>query len=178
MDPFIGEIRMFAGNYVPMGWLYCNGQSLSIAQFQALYAVIRTTYGGNGQTTFNLPNLCNKVPLHQGQGTNLTSRRIGDTGGEINVTLNANTMATHSHDVMCQNTSVGTDAGTSPANGVWTGTSNKLYVAPTTATNVAMSNQVIGSAGSNAPNGHNNLQPYLVVNYIIAYDGVWPEIPE
>src|SRR5437868_2425626 len=98
-EPFLGEIRMFAGNFAPTGWAFCNGQILSIAQNTALFSLLGTTYGGNGQTTFGLPNLQGRVPMHWGTGAGLTPRTLGETSGSENVTLLSTQMPAHTHSI-------------------------------------------------------------------------------
>ncbi|NES22538.1 MAG: phage tail protein, partial [Symploca sp. SIO3E6] len=96
-DPFIGEIRMFAGNFNPVGWAICNGAQMSISQNEALFSLLGTTYGGDGRTTFNLPDFRGRVPIHTGEGPGLTNRPIGSQGGEEKVTLTVNNLAKHTH---------------------------------------------------------------------------------
>lgn len=169
MDPFVGEIRIFTGNFAPTGWALCNGQLLPISQNTALFSLLGTSYGGDGKSNFALPNLQGRFPLHQGQGPGLTPRFVGETDGAASVSLLANEMPQHGH---------GLKAALAPATGmpgaavslapVAGGT--PVYHAP--ASPVAMAAQTIGPAGSNAP--HNNRQPYLALNFIIALQGIFP----
>ncbi len=115
-DPFVGEIRMFAGNFAPRGWAFCNGQILSIAQNTALFSLLGTTYGGNGQTTFALPDLQNRSPMHLGQGPGLTSRDLGEIGGNTTVTLIASEMPAHAHQPQADASASGQ---MSPAGATW-----------------------------------------------------------
>jgi microcystin-dependent protein len=168
-QPFLAEVRIFAGNYAPQGWALCNGQILPINQNQALFALLGTTYGGNGVTTFALPNLQQRIPLHQGQGPGLTPRPLGESGGEPTHQLTLNEMAGHNHGLNGTNTpsSVG-----SPA--------SALLAAPASATPpyhdptalAPMPAGTLNQTGSNT--AHNNLQPYLVLNFIIALQGIFP----
>lgn len=167
-EPFIGEIRMFGGNFAPRGWALCDGQILSIAQNTALFSLLGTTYGGNGQTTFALPDLRGRVPVHPGQGPGLTNRTLGQTGGEEAHTLISTEMPVHNHIVNAK--SAGGSAAT-PANNVPAGsTARDNQYAP--AADTTMSPSMVGSAGGSQP--HNNMQPYQCVNFIIALEGIYP----
>jgi microcystin-dependent protein len=175
-DAFLSEIRMFAGNFAPKGWAMCNGQLMSIQQNTALFSLLGTTYGGNGTSNFALPNLQASAPLHTGgtssQGAGLSLHVLGEVGGSQNVTLLASEMPSHTH---------APTASKNPAN---TGNPNNALVAATDPTNpiyVASSSpgsplpfgpQAIAPAGGSQP--HNNLQPYLVINFIIALQGIFP----
>ncbi|RUX73368.1 MULTISPECIES: tail fiber protein [unclassified Mesorhizobium] len=163
MTVYIGEIRMFAGNFAPAGWMFCQGQTIPISENDALFQLIGTTYGGDGEETFKLPNLASRVPLHQGTGF-----IIGQTGGVEDVTLSIQQMTGHTH-AMLATTSVSSQ--TSPANNVVAQSSTgKLYVEDTPTANLA--NPVVGMSGGGWP--HTNLQPYLCVNFIISLFGVFP----
>jgi microcystin-dependent protein len=172
-DPFIAEIRMFAGTYAPRGWAFCNGQILAIAQNSALFALIGTTYGGNGQTTFALPDLRGRVPVHAGQGPGLSPYSLGEQAGSETVTLLTAQMPMHTHQL---NGSTAPGAAQSPNGAVLAagldsqGGNNTDYVA--TAPNTTMSPQAIGAAGGSQP--HENRQPFLSVNFIIALEGIFP----
>jgi microcystin-dependent protein len=163
--PYIGEIRMFAGNFAPAGWALCNGQLLPIAQYDALYALIGTTYGGDGQTTFALPDLRGRAPIHVGPNY----VRGAQVGSET-VTLTQGQMPAHTH-LAAALTGVG--SANNPTGHVWAGssTSDNKYIdtinSPATLGPVALQN-----AGGNQP--HNNMQPYLVINFIIALEGIYP----
>jgi microcystin-dependent protein len=180
MDPYLGEIRMVGFNFAPVGWMLCNGQLLPISQYQALFSLLGTTYGGNGTTTFALPDLQGRVPINQGQGLGLTPYTMGQNGGTENVTLLSTQMPMHNHNVGVSNA-----AGTisDPTNNVLaqcnSGTARdpKLTVpnfVSTAATGV-LSPATISQAGGNQP--HANIQPYLCVNFIIAYNGIFPSRP-
>lgn len=170
-EPFIAEIRMFGFNFAPMGWAFCNGQILPIQQNSALYAVIGITYGGDGRTTFGLPNLQGSAPLDMGQGTGLTPRVPGQKGGAANVTLTTAQMPTHTHAASAAST-----AGTvqNPTGNVWALAQaarqpQNLYG---TATGASMSPQAFSAAGG--ASAHNNLMPYLTLNFCIALEGIFP----
>jgi microcystin-dependent protein len=166
MDPYIGEIRIFAGNFAPRGWALCNGQILSIAQNTALFSLLGTTYGGNGQTTFALPDLQGRLPMHPGNGPGLTPRTLGETSGTETVTLILNQIPSHTHQPRASTE----DANSAtPLNATWALASNPMYRPDD---GVAMAPNALAQAGSGQP--HNNLQPYLVVNFIIALQGVYP----
>jgi microcystin-dependent protein len=159
-EPFLGEIRCFSFNFPPKGWFACNGQLLAINQYQALFAILGTFYGGNGTTNFALPNLQGRVPLHTGAGITL-----GQVAGEASVTLLSNQIG-HGHPVNAAVTAtVATAGGNFPAT---VSTGNAFGSTLDTSMNPA----VITPAGGSQP--HNNMQPYLVLNYCIAYTGIFP----
>jgi microcystin-dependent protein len=167
-SPFVAEIRMFAGNFPPTGWAECDGQLLPISQNTALFSLLGTFYGGDGKSTFALPNLQGSAPMHQGQGAGLTERFLGEQSGTEFITLLESEMPFHAHGTGARN-SLSTQ--TSPALDAWSGNSDaNQYVDDDP--NVDMAIQTIGVAGGSLP--HNNLQPYLVVNFIIALQGVFP----
>lgn len=162
-QPFIGEIRMFAGNFAPVGWAFCNGAIIPIDQNDALFNLIGTTYGGDGQTTFALPNLQSRVPVHVGPGF-----ALGQSGGAESVTLTTSQIPAHSHVPQCNSN---TGNLPNPGTGVWaqpgTGT-DYSDVAP----GLIMDPAAIGSAGGSQP--HDNMVPFLVVNFILSLFGVFP----
>ncbi|QYG91873.1 phage tail protein [Iamia sp. SCSIO 61187] len=166
-EPFLGEIKMVGFNFAPRGYALCNGQLLSIAQNSALFALLGTTYGGNGQTTFALPNLQSRVPMHFGQGPGLSSRVMGEQAGTENVTLLSTQMPQHNHLV---NASTGDSSSKNPSGGVMGGTASPIYA--TGSPNAQMNPVTIGFAGGNQP--HENMPPFLVVNFIIALQGIFP----
>jgi len=170
MDPFLAEIRMFAGNFPPVGWALCNGQLLSISQNTALFSLVGTTYGGDGKSTFALPNLQGSAPLMPGQGAGLSPRDLGEAGGAPTVTLLPSQMAPHSH-ALAASSSAG---GQPPANGVWSQPVHRGINAynQDAGTRPAMSATAIYPNGGGQP--HNNLMPYLVVSFIIALQGIYP----
>jgi len=165
--PYVGEIRMFAGNFAPAGWAFCQGQTLAISDNDVLFQLIGTTYGGDGQTTFNLPDLSSRVPVHMGTGGG-SSYIIGQSAGAEAVTLTTPQIPAHSHPPLCNS---GDGTQNSPSNGVWAQqTQNAPYskVPPT----VQMANNAIGATGGSQP--HDNMVPYLVINFIISLFGVFP----
>jgi len=167
-DPFLGEIRMFAGNFAPQGWAFCSGQLLSIAEFDALFSLLGTTYGGDGVTTFALPNLNGRFALHQGQGAGLSPRVIGALLGEQEVTLQTSHLPAHTHTVSCS--TKGTTAN--PKGNFWaTDPSGNLAPYSTAAPNGQMAPLTAGTAGGQA---HNNQQPYMAISYIISLFGIYP----
>ena len=166
-EPFLGQIIIVGFGFAPRGWAFCNGQILSIAQNTALFALLGTTYGGDGQTTFALPNLQGRMPMHLGQGPGLSPRTQGEVGGEENVTLNQNQMPVHSHTLNASGNIATTD---SPANALLARSVRAtIYGSPASAT---LSPQSIAAAGGNQP--HDNMPPYLVLNYCIALEGIFP----
>ena len=169
-DPFVGEIRMTGFNFAPVGWALCNGQLLSIAQNSALFALLGTQFGGNGQTTFGLPDLQGRVPMHQGSGSGLTPRTMGEKAGTESVQLTAAQMPAHSHVTSVPATAAvataASPAGSVPAKAA-DGENN--YAATSDGSSIACS---AASAGSSQ--AHPNIQPYQVVNFIIATQGIFP----
>jgi microcystin-dependent protein len=176
MDPFVAEIRMFAGNFAPKGWALCNGQVLPLSQNTALFSLLGTTYGGDGKSTFALPNLEGCAPMHPGQGPGLNLHDLGETSGSQNVTLIQSEMPSHTHNANCLST-----PGDVSNPVLWAATlgAGRQAAPPNYATTrpaiAAMSPFAIGLAGNSQP--HNNMSPYLVVNFIIALQGVFPPRP-
>ncbi len=160
--PYVGEIRMFAGTFAPAGWAFCNGQLLAISQNDALFNLIGTTYGGDGQNTFALPNLQSRIPMHVGNG-----HVLAETGGVETVTLTANQIPAHSH-VPQANSGTGTQS--SPGGNVWAGSTNLPYSA--SAPSASMDPAAVGSSGGSQP--HDNMVPFLAVNFIISLFGIFP----
>jgi microcystin-dependent protein len=163
--PYIGEIRMFAGNFAPVDWALCNGQIMAIDQNAALFQLIGTTYGGDGQTNFALPNLQGRIPIHQGDAGGF-AYTIGQSAGAESVTLNVNQIPSHTHTLPSSSV-----AGTSssPAASIPAAWGSNQYV--TDGARVTMA-AAVGSSGSSLP--HDNMGPYLVVNFIIALFGIFP----
>ena len=173
-NPFLGEIRMFAGNFAPRGFALCAGQLLAISQNDALYALIGTTYGGDGQVTFGLPDLRGRLPINQGQGPGLSNYVIGQMAGTESVTLTVPQMPGHSHTLFATTATGSQPAPTVtsfPATLIGTAT---LYAIPgtNTLTQNAMNANSVTSQGGNQP--HENRMPALVINFIIALEGVFP----
>ncbi|MED1796406.1 tail fiber protein [Brevibacillus nitrificans] len=174
-DQFVGEIRMFAGDFAPKGWALCNGQLLSISQNTALFALLGTNYGGDGKNTFALPDLRGRAPMHQGQGDGLTNRRVGEQVGSETVTLLQSEMPAHTHLAMAvdqtgdTNSPQGTVWAQAPKQGKFVKRDTPLY---NDAAGSQMSPTALSIAGSSLP--HNNRQPYLGVNFIIALQGAYP----
>jgi microcystin-dependent protein len=171
-EPFIGEIRMFGGNYAPVGWALCDGRAMSIAGNEPLFALIGTTYGGDGQSTFNLPDLRGRLPVHHGTGPNLPPYILGEMGGAETVTLSANETAAHTHPFQATQ-SLGTDSN--PAGHTLARiTAGDLYSAVPAPTLVAMSSAAVGPGpGGNQP--HDNVMPFLCASFIIALQGIFPQ---
>lgn len=178
-EPYLGQITMFGGNYAPRGYALCNGQLLSISQYSALFSLIGTTYGGNGQTTFALPNLQSRLSNHVGRGAGLSPYAIGQAGGERQVTLTSRTMPGHTHMLMAS-TAQAND--TAVGSGVVPATTNGPDPDPafyaTAGQNdppldkLAMADAVCGSMGGGTP--HDNLMPSLCITFIIALEGIFP----
>jgi microcystin-dependent protein len=163
--PFVGEIRVTGFNFAPVGWFLCNGQTLAIAEYDVLFALIGTTYGGDGQTTFSLPDLQGRIPFHQGTGAGQTLV-LGQRAGEEQVTLISNQLPLHSH-VLAANS---TGGGQASPGGVWA--KSNLGQFSTDAPTHAMAPSTIGSTGGSQP--HDNMPPFLTVNFIIAWAGIFP----
>jgi microcystin-dependent protein len=189
-NPFLGEIEIVGFNFAPIGWATCDGQLLPISQNTALFALLGTQYGGNGQTTFALPDLRGRVAIHQGQGPGLTNRIIGETGGSESVTLNSSQIPAHTHGAVTTVNVAATLKAQSGNGSTQNPGGNALAVVPRglqyspAAPNVSMNagaiattasaTTTIGTTGSNAPLPVENMPPYLVVNYIIALQGIFP----
>lgn len=169
MDPFIGEIRPFAFNFAPTGWAQCNGQLLPIAQNTAVFSLLGTFYGGNGTSNFALPNLQGNVALGFGNGPGLTSREIGEVGGETDVTLLVSELPSHTHALYGDATAA---SQTSPTNALPAVTVRPAYAAAADTNGQDLNGQSIQNSGNSLP--HNNMQPYVVINYCIALQGVFP----
>ena len=167
-EQFLGEIRMFGFNFPPTGWALCNGQFLSISQNTALFSLLGTFYGGNGTTNFALPDLRSRVPLHQGTGPGLSGYVLGQSGGTEAVTLNVQQMPAHNHPV---NTTRNPAQFTEPQNRLLAPSSQNAY-RDTAETGIVMAAKMIADAGGSQP--HDNIQPYLTVNFCIALVGIYP----
>ena len=178
MDPFIGQIMMFGGNFAPRGWAFCEGQLLPISSNTALFSILGTTYGGDGRTTFALPDLRGRVSIHPGNGPGLSDYRLGEKGGVEDVVLNQTQIPSHSHSasgqIACNFNPTTPATSTSPVNGVFANAESKVY-------NTASPNQhmaangvsvTVGNTGGNL--SHTNQQPFIACNYIIALLGIYP----
>jgi microcystin-dependent protein len=160
-EPFLAEIRLMSFNFPPKGWALCNGQFLPINQNQALFSLLGTTYGGNGQTTFALPDLRGKTPMHMGSG-----HTLGETGGQEATTLNITQLPTHTH----QAASVNASASTNSPNGAYLAASTAVYHGPTSL--ISLSPATITTVGGSQ--AHTNMQPFLALNFCIALQGIFP----
>jgi microcystin-dependent protein len=165
-DPFVAEIRMFGFNFPPTGWAFCDGQILPISQNTALFSLLGTTYGGDGKSTFALPDLQGSVPLHPGQGQGLSQYDLGQQGGSDNVTLLQSEIPVHSHSFNVSEEVVNENNVTNN----FFGAGETRYLAPANVTQMAL--QALAPAGASLP--HNNMMNYLVVNFCIALQGVFP----
>ena len=161
-QPYVGEVRIFAGNFAPAGWMFCEGQLLPISEFETLFNLIGTTYGGDGNSTFALPDLRGRLPLHFGNGFTLA-----ETGGVETVTLTVSQIPSHSHAVLATSDQF---TGSIP-NGAFLAAGPTIYV-PNTSPNQTMASQTISPVGGSQP--HDNFQPYLCVDFIISMFGIFP----
>lgn len=169
-EPFIAEVRIFAGNFAPRGWAFCNGQLLPVSQNTALFSLIGTTYGGDGRSTTALPNMQGRAPMHPGRGPGLTSRRLGQKGGVEMVTLTEAQMPNHSHGVYADSFPAQFQVPTN-ARTLARSSGGPAY-APGGSGFVPMDSRVLPSAGGSQ--AHNNMQPYMAINFIIALVGLYP----
>jgi microcystin-dependent protein len=168
-QPYVGEIRMFGGNFPPNGWMTCDGQLLAISENDVLFNLIGTTYGGDGATTFALPNLTARIPVHAGQGPGLSQNyTIGQLGGVSTVTLNANQIPIHNHPLLASLNNAG---ASTPAGNV-TGQVGATQIYREVPAAAALSNLAMTSTGGSQP--HENVQPFLAFTYIISLFGIFP----
>lgn len=167
-EPFLGEIRMFAGNFAPRGWALCDGQLLAVSQNDALFSLFGTIYGGDGRTTFGLPDLRGRVPIHMGQGPGLSDRRLGSKGGAENVTLVSGELPPHDHAVRVSS-AVGTDDV--PTDEYLGASPNVRAFRPQPPTQ-PMNTDSVAAVGGSQP--HNNIMPFLCINFIVALVGIYP----
>jgi microcystin-dependent protein len=166
-DPYLGEIRMFGGNFAPVGWQMCDGHLLSIAEYDALFNLLGTTYGGDGQNTFAVPDLRGRTGVHQGQLPGGGSYTLGQQGGAASVTLLATQLPSHTHPAIAS-TSAATSA--SPSGGIVAAWADSPY--SDAAPSAQLASEAVGAAGGSQP--HDNMPPYLVVSHIIAVYGIYP----
>ncbi|MEM7110797.1 MAG: tail fiber protein [Chloroflexota bacterium] len=164
-DQFIGEIRPFAGNFAPSGWFLCDGSSYSVSKYTALFSIIGVIYGGDGRTTFAVPDLSQRAPLHPDGPYKLNSH-----GGDYTVTLSEKTMPKHTHTLQGATSRAGSLQN--PANAAYDNSNDAAMYASATAVSQTMSEETVAEVG--VGNAHNNMSPYLALNFIIAYDGVFP----
>lgn len=162
-QPYVGEIRMFAGNFAPAGWMFCEGQLLPISENETLFQLIGTTYGGDGESTFGLPDLRGRIPIHQGNGFTLA-----ETGGAEEITLTVNQIPVHSHPLLG---SAANGSQASPAGGVLASSTVITPYAPETPSGVMAQTAILATGGSQP---HTNFQPYLCVDFIISLFGIFP----
>ncbi|MBI2729285.1 MAG: phage tail protein [Sphingobacteriales bacterium] len=163
-QPYVGEIRMFAGNFAPAGWMFCDGQLLPISENETLFQLIGTTYGGDGQETFGLPDLRGRVPVHQGN-----SFILAETGGVEEVTLTVQQIPSHSHVPQANS---GNGTSTDPANNFWAAQPSLLQYSATGSANINLAANTLAPTGGSQP--HTNFQPYLCVEFIISLFGIFP----
>ena len=169
MDPFVAEIRIFPFNFAPKGWAFCDGQILPISQNTALFSLLGTTYGGDGKSTFALPDMQGNAPMHPGQGPGLSLHDLGEVGGSETVTLLESEIPSHTHQMHADNQDPADTNVVSPAAALAKSTGGALYQP---ASNATMSGNALAPAGGDQP--HNNMQPYLTLNFCIALQGVFP----
>lgn len=172
MEPFIAQIMLFGGNFAPRGWAFCDGQLLPIASNSALFSIIGTVYGGDGRNTFALPDLRGRVPMHAGSGPGLTPRQIGQRVGLEDVTLVESQMPAHNHEMLVASATAANNRAANDAIG-----RSNIYVDnnpsdPSTQPSIALNSRTVGTAGGSQQ--HENMQPTLCINYIIALQGVFP----
>ncbi len=168
-ESYVGEIRMFGGNYAPQGWAFCDGSLLSIADNDVLFGIIGTTYGGDGQTTFALPDLRGRVPIHQGGGPGLSNRVIGEAGGAEAVTVIPAQLPAHTHVPMANSANGNAD---SPANAFWSASGTTTQFVPGAQANNPMKAGSVGATGGNQP--HDNMLPFTTISFIISLYGIYP----
>jgi microcystin-dependent protein len=173
-DPFVAEIRIFPFYFAPSGWAFCNGQIMSISQNTALFSLLGTTYGGDGRSSFALPNLQGSAPMHTGQGPGLSVHDLGETGGSDTITIITSEMPIHAHNINCLDGARVGGQGGQPGNAVPAKTGGvpaNAYTSGATQ-NQVMPSAMVGIVGGNLP--HNNMMPYLTLNFCIALQGVFP----
>jgi microcystin-dependent protein len=169
-QPYVGEIRMFGGNFAPVNWMLCQGQTLPISEYEVLFNLIGTTYGGDGQQTFNLPNLASRAPLHMGSLTG-TTYQIGEMAGTESVTLTTQQMPMHNHAMMATSTGQTLSPQNATFAVVTSSQAGVLAYAPVAPTTALVASSILPSGG-NQP--HENMQPFLCINFIISLYGVYP----
>ena len=168
MAPYVGEIRLFAGNFAPQGWAFCSGQTIPISENDVLFQLIGTTYGGDGQETFNLPNLQSRVPIHMGTGPDGTTYQIGEMAGTEQETLTVQQIPIHTHPLLASTS--GGNVNNPGGNLTAESAAVKIYIEDTPST--PMNASAVSPVGGSQP--HENAQPFLCINYIISLFGVFP----
>lgn len=168
-EPFVGEVRMFAGNFAPRGWAFCDGQLLAVSQNDALFSLFGTIYGGDGRTTFGLPDMRGRLPVHAGTGPGLSNRRLGAKGGTENVTLTTNQLPSHSHNIKASNQPA-TSTTPNSTSSVGKAVGYDPYIQEP-GNELMNSNNVSSIGGSRS---HTNLMPFLCVNFIVSLFGIYP----
>ena len=171
-DPFVAEIRIFPFNFAPRGWAWCNGQLMPLSQNTALFSLLGTTYGGNGQSTFALPDLQGNAPMHPGQGPGLSLHDLGETSGSETVTLLVSEMPAHTHVLMADAEDTGEQGSLTAGVSLAKSVGGNLYQSTTNTNLTPMAANALSLAGGNLP--HNNMQPYLTFYFNIALQGVFP----
>lgn len=171
MEPYVGELRLFAGTYAPRGWAFCDGRVLPVSENDALFSLIGTVYGGDGRTTFALPDLRGRIPLGQGQGRGLSERVVGQSFGTETVTLLATQMPAHNHRLSASRTEA---VSPSPADAVFASNASNKFYAPNSgsAPQESLAPRSVAAVGGNQP--HNNIMPGTAIHYIIALFGIYP----
>lgn len=170
-NPYLGEIRLVGFNFAPRGWAYCYGQLMPIDQNDALYALLGTTYGGDGQTTFGLPDFQGRLPVHQGQGPGLSNYVLGQLGGTENVTLTTQQLPSHTH-TLAASTNPANQSAASSSVAIGQQTGGALFTQTSNGVDSTLQSATLQLTGGNQP--HSNLQPSLAVNFIIALEGIFP----
>ena len=175
-EPFIGEICCFGFNFAPYGWAQCNGQTMSIAQYSALYAILGTTYGGDGVTTFNLPNLQGRIPMHWGTSSTGLNTTIGEPMGPTTVTLTSSQLPQHNHPIYGATAQDTNERTANPTTDSYLSQiKGDVLYQTNPAINTSFSNRAIAPYGSSL--AHENMQPYLTINFCIALEGMYPTPP-
>ena len=168
-EPFVGEVRMFAGNFAPRGWAFCDGQLLAVSQNDALFSLLGTIYGGDGRTTFGLPDLRGRIPIHAGSGPGLSPRRLGAKAGSENETLTVNQLPSHTHDWRASGAAA---TERLPTSAVYAQHSASDFYRKPPTNSANMNSAALATIGGSR--SHSNLQPFLCINFIIALFGIYP----
>ena len=175
-EPFIGEICCFGFNFAPIGWAQCNGQTMAISQYSALFAILGTTYGGNGTTTFNLPNLQGRIPMHWGTSNTGLNTTIGEPMGTTTITLTSSQLPQHNHTVYGADPGSAAERSANPMTDSYLSQiKGDVLYQTNPVINTSFSNRAISPYGSSLP--HENMQPYLTLNFCIALEGTFPTPP-